>query len=247
MSFWGKLWGKKNLSARDQSLQVALRSLVGYTPKNFQLFELALLHSSLGKTTKEGHRESNERLEYLGDAVLNMIIAEYLFKKFPFKDEGFLTEIRSRIVKRESLNQLARKLNVHKIIEFQDNNKPATRDRAKSIYGNALEAIIGAVFLDRNYKYCKKFVLEGIVQQHLDLEKVIQTDTNYKSKIIEWAQKGQHEVVFESTAIEETPPYNQFVVRLLVDDVETAVGKGSSKKKAEQDAALKACALLKLP
>jgi len=247
VSFWDKLIGRGSLSEQDQSLQFALHQIIGYKPKNLPLFELALLHSSQGRTSKEGHKESNERLEYLGDAVLNMAIAEYLFKKYPFKDEGFLTEIRSRIVKRESLNLLARKMNIHKVMEFQDKDKLPPRDRAKSIYGNALEAIIGAVFLDRDYKYCKRFVLEKIVQQHLDLEQVIQTDSNYKSKIIEWAQKEHHEVVFESTAVEDSPPYNQFVVRLLVDDVETSVGTGTSKKKAEQDAALKACHQLKLP
>lgn len=245
MSLWDKLVGKPPLSEEDRLLSDAVRDIVGTRPKNLGLFKLAILHSSVSRVSKDGHRESNERLEFLGDAVLNMVIAEYLFKKYPFRDEGFLTEIRSRIVKRETLNLLARKLKVHNIVDYQDKEKKS--NRSKSIYGNALEAIIGAVFLDRSYLFCKKFIQEKIVLQHLDMEDIIQTDTNYKSRVIEWAQKENREIVFESTSVETAPPYNQFIVSLKVDNVETAIGKGSSKKRAEQDAALKACEVLRLP
>lgn len=245
MSFWSKIVGRKPLSEKDRLLSDAIRQIVGRKPKNLWLFKLATLHSSVAKKTKEGFKESNERLEFLGDAVLNMVIAEYLFKKYPFENEGFLTDIRSRIVKRESLNSLAKKLGVTKIVKFQAKDKKT--HRSKSVYGNALEAIIGAVFLDRGYLFCRNFILSRIVVQHLDLNKVIETNTNYKSRIIEWAQKENREVVFESTSVENTPPYSEFVVSLKVDNVETAVGTGSSKKRAEQDAALKACETLRLP
>ena len=223
----------------------AISQIVGRKPKNLDLYKLATLHSSLAKTSKEGFKESNERLEFLGDAVLNMMVAEYLFKKYPFQHEGFLTEIRSRIVKRDSLNTLARKLGIHHIVEYQDKTKKSKS--SKSIYGNALEAVIGAIFLDRGYAFCRNFIQKKIILQHLDLETIIQTDTNYKSRVIEWAQKENKEVIFESSSTEPNPPYTEFTVQLMIDGQPTAVGKGTSKKKAEQDAALKACETLKLP
>jgi len=244
VSLWQKIVGRRPLSDKDQSLSHAVTQIVGRKPKNLDLFKLATLHSSVAKTSREGYRESNERLEYLGDAVLSMVVAEYLFKKFPFQPEGFLTEIRSRIVKRDTLNNLAHKLGIHHIVESQE--RPHAGN-SKSIYGNALEAIIGAVFLDRGYSFCRIFILEKIVTEHLDLEHIIQTNTNYKSRIIEWAQKENKEVIFESSSVETTPPYTEFTVSLKIDNVKTATGKGTTKKKAEQDAALKACEVLKLP
>ena len=199
-SLWDKVFGAK-LSTKDRQFSDAISSLVGAPPKNIDLFKLATLHSSLGKISKDGHRESNERLEYLGDAILSMVIAEYLFKKFPFENEGFLTEIRSRIVKRVTLNKLARRLGIAELVKLQDSNQK----KGNSIYGNALEALIGAVFLDRGYAFCNQFILTKIVEKHLDLQKIIHTDSNYKSKIIEWAQKEGKEVIFELEITRTTP------------------------------------------
>jgi ribonuclease-3 len=241
VSLWGKFFGKK-LSEKDRLFSEAITNLTGAPPVNLNLYKLASLHSSLGKVSKDGFKESNERLEFLGDAILSMVIAEYLFKKYPFENEGFLTEIRSRIVKRDSLNKLARKLGVPNLVELQDKNQK----RGNSIYGNALEAVIGAVFLDRGYAFCKQFILSRIVDQHLDLKKIIHTDTNYKSKIIEWAQKESKDVVFESLALADEAVTNKFEVLLSVDGVQISTGTGSSKKRAEQQAAWQACEMLKL-
>ena len=241
MSLWDKVFGSK-LSKKDRQFSDAISLLVGAPPKNLDLFKLATLHSSIGKISKDGHRESNERLEYLGDAILSMVIAEYLFKKFPFENEGFLTEIRSRIVKRVTLNQLARKLGIPELVKLQDKNQK----KGNSIYGNALEALIGAVFLDRGYVFCNKFILTRVVEQHLDLQKIIHTDSNYKSKIIEWAQKEGKEVIFELENQQHDSPSNTFEVNLSIDGERISQGSGSSKKRAEQKAAFQACQLLKL-
>lgn len=217
--------------------------MIGSKPKNLNLFKLATLHSSVGKVTKDGFKESNERLEFLGDATLSMVVAEYLFKKYPFEDEGFLTEIRSRIVKRETLNKLATQLGIPGLVELQDKKQ---KKRSNSIYGNALEAVIGAVFLDRGYVFCKKFILEKIIEQHLDLQQIIHTDSNFKSKIIEWAQKVNKEVIFESINQPNPSSSTQFEVTLSLNQQLISNGSGTSKKRAEQDAALKACEKLKL-
>lgn len=244
MSIWENILGMTSLSDRDLSFREEISVMIGSKPKNLNLFKLATLHSSIGKVTKDGFKESNERLEFLGDATLSMVVAEYLFKKYPFEDEGFLTEIRSRIVKRETLNKLAIRLGIPGLVEIQDKKQ---KKRSNSIYGNALEAVIGAVFLDRGYLVCKKFILEKIIEQHLDLQRIIHTDSNYKSKIIEWAQKENKEVSFES--ITQTNPSlstSQFEVALSVNHQVISNGSGTSKKRAEQDAALKACEKLKL-
>lgn len=243
MSFWEKILGKTAPSEKDHHFSDAITSIVGSKPKNLDLFKLATLHSSAGKVTKEGFRESNERLEFLGDATLSMVVAEYLFKKYPFEDEGFLTEIRSRIVKRETLNRLAQKLGIPSLVELQDKIQ---RKKSNSIYGNALEAVIGAVFLDRGYAFCKNFILVKIVEQHLDIPQIIHTDSNFKSKIIEWAQKENKEIVFEPVTQSDTSVYNKFAVTLLIDKQQVSRGIGTSKKRAEQDAALKACKKLNL-
>ncbi len=243
MSFWEKILGKTPQSEKDRLFNDAIASIVGSKPRNPDLYKLATLHSSLGKVSKDGFRESNERLEFLGDAALSMVVAEYLFKKYPFEDEGFLTEIRSRIVKRETLNKLAVKLGIPGLVELQDKNQ---KIKGNSIYGNALEAVIGAVFLDRGYTFCKKFILEKIVIQHLDISQIIHTDTNFKSKIIEWAQKESKEVVFESVNESNTSANSEFEISLLIDKQQVSIGVGTSKKRAEQDAALRACKELKL-
>ncbi len=243
MSFWEKFLGKTARSEKDQLFNDAIANIVGSEPKNLDLFKLATLHSSIGSITKDGFRENNERLEFLGDAVLSMVVAEHLFVKYPFQDEGFLTEIRSRIVKRETLNSLANELGIPKLVELQDRTKG---NRGNSIYGNALEAVIGAVFLDRGYTFCKKFILDKIIKQYLDLSLLIHTDTNYKSKIIEWAQKEAKEVAFESTNQSNTLASHEFEIALLIDHHQISIGTGTSKKRAEQEAAQEACKKLKL-
>ena len=210
------------------------------------MYRLATQHVSVAKKNRQGVRESNERLEYLGDAVLSMVVAEYLFKKFPFKDEGFLTDIRSRIVNRESLNQVARKLGVSEIVQFSESGKKAGRGRLshKSIGGNTLEALVGAVYLDKGYRAARRFILKKMLIPHFDLLSIVENDTNYKSKVIEWAQKHNREVRYEVVETRGGNQHKEFVTQLLVDNQPVSTGSGYSKKKAEQRASENALSLL---
>jgi ribonuclease-3 len=231
-----------NTNEKDRRIVRYLKSIIGYTPRNYNLFKLATIHSSAAKANHQGIKESNERLEYLGDAILGSVVAEHLFKKFPFKDEGFLTEIRSRIVNRESLNGLGRKLGLENIIEV--NRKVSSPH--KSIYGDTLEAIIGAVYLDRGYSYCQKFILQKLLEPYYDLSEIVKANPNAKSTIIEWAQKEGKEVEFEIMDIQSHLNRKEFTVRVLIDGEPLSTGYGNTKKKAEQDAAQRSCNALNL-
>jgi len=217
--------------------------MVGSRPFNLFLYKLALKHNSIAEETINGLKISNERLEYLGDAVLGAVVAEFLFKKFPFRDEGFLTETRSRMVNREALNQIAIKIGLSKIIEREFKGKNLSAH--KSIYGDALEAVVGAVYLDRGYDFCKKFILKRIII-HFDVEGIITTTSNFKSKIIEWSQKENKEVDFKTLSVTGNQRFKEFHIHLLVGGEVIAEGKGATKKKAEQDASKNACEILKL-
>ena len=208
------------------------------------MFKLALVHTSIAKENKDGFKESNERLEYLGDAILGAVVAEYLFKRFPYKDEGFLTEIRSRIVSRESLNILARKIGLDDLVEYDAKRKSALS--FKYLYGDAMEAFVGAIYLDRGFAFCRSFIIRKLLHTHLDLDVVISSDHNYKSKLIEWSQKNNKFVRFETMEEKTSGNQKQFKVQVLIDDNTVSRGSGFSKKKAEQDAARRACETLEI-
>ena len=173
-----------SIKKEDQKIIKAILFLFGFEPVNINLYKLALLHKSKNKN------ESNERLEYLGDAVLNLIVAEYLFKKYPFKDEGFLTKIRSKIVSRESLNNLGRKVGLKELINFKNVNEYSKN--YNSIYGDALEAIIGAVYLDVGFEYCQEYIVKNIIIPYYDFDELVNKTHNFKSKILEWSQKEKN-------------------------------------------------------
>ncbi|NBW03758.1 MAG: ribonuclease III [Cytophagia bacterium] len=227
------------IDLREKFLKKSVTHLIGSSPNNLNLYRLAFLHASASKdSVAKTYKESNERLEFLGDSVLGMITAAYLFKKFPFKDEGFLTEIRSRMVSRESLNVLGRKLGLDEVIEYE-NQKKTILSRS-SMYGDALEAFIGAVYLDKGFAFTQNFIISKILTQYFDLEIVVQNNPNFKSLLIEWAQKEGKKVLF--TLDEEGLHHNkEFTAFVLLDGEKISEGKGYSKKKAEQTAAMKAC------
>ncbi len=231
-------------SDRDKLLRKSVSGIIGEKPDNLSLYRLAFMHTSVGKATpKEGFRESNERLEYLGDAVLGMVIAEYLFKKFPYKDEGFLTDIRSRIVNRESLNNLAKRLGINNLVEFEANKKSVLSHT--SMYGDAMEALIGAIYIDKGFRFTRRFIIKRLLSPHFDLDSLIQNNTNYKSVLIEWAQKEGKKIVWNMT--EEGAYHNKEFTSIIQFDEKKepfSTGNGHSKKKAEQDAARKACEVL---
>ena len=224
---------------QEKDLIRSLRNLLGFYPTNIAVYQLAFSHRSILRETDNGVPLSNERLEYLGDAVLGAVVADMLFKKFPYRDEGFLTEMRSRIVSRENLKNLAVKIGVDELLQ-----KEATPGTYRSMYGDAFEALIGAIYLDKGYAKTQKFILERIIRIHVDLHEIEQTEKNFKSLILNWGQREKHSIVFET--VEEEQKDRLIKVRLLVDDKEVAVGVDFVKKKAEQIAAQAACTTLGL-
>lgn len=238
---WNLLSLTKSNSKEDKKLVLAIKTIAGFTPSNLALYKLATLHSSRSKE-KNGFRESNERLEYLGDAILGAAVADYLFKKYPFKDEGFLTEIRSRIVNRESLNNLARKVGVSSIVQFDRKNTQLQQ----VILGNTLEALVGAIYLDKGYLRTKKFVIDKLIQPYFNLEVVVNSNSNHKSKVIEWSQRHGKEIRFDVEEIKKGRNGKEFSAQVIIDEQPYGQGFGYTKKKAEQDAAEKTCVLLNI-
>lgn len=234
------------IRSRERSkLSKSVLRITGLTPRNLELYRLSISHTSASKISPNtGQRESNERLEYLGDAILGAVIADYLFKKYPFENEGFLTEIRSRIVNRESLNNLARKIGLDKLIQYDGN--PKNRSAYKSVMGDALEAFVGAVYLDHGFKRCYRFIISRLIHPHLDLDDIITRNKNFKSIVIEWAQRENRDLRFEIIKESGSKHQKEFVAQVLVDNEPLATGKGFSKKKAEQAAAEKSCEVLNL-
>ncbi len=222
-------------SKEERATKTYIKSIVGYSPRNYNLFSLAGVHHSAAKINIRGAKESNERLEYLGDAILGSIIAEYLFKKYPYKEEGFLTEIRSKIVSRESLNNLGHKLGLREFIVVDKNIQPT-----KTMYGDTLEALIGAVYLDRGFSYCSEFVIGRLVEPYFNIDEIINIGQNAKSKLIEWAQKNGKNIRFDTIDLKNIKHGKEFTVEVFLEDVDVAKGYGGTKKKAEQDAAKKA-------
>ncbi|MBP6335181.1 MAG: ribonuclease III [Bacteroidia bacterium] len=218
----------------------SLQNLLGFNPGNISVYKLAFRHRSAASEHSSGIKLSNERLEYLGDAVLGTIIAEMLFKKYPYKEEGFLTEMRSRIVNREHLNRLAMKLGIDQMMSgFID---PGSKTR--SAYGDAFEALVGAVYIDKGYNTTRKMILSRIVKNHIHLDEIENQDSNFKSRLINWSQRERKKVEFEFLEEVDNGGKRLLRVRVLVDGTEMSRGEDFSKKRAEQIAAEKACASL---
>ena len=228
----------------EKKFRKAVEQIVGEKPGNMQLYQLAFRHTSASKETAiQGFKESNERLEYLGDSVLGMVVAEYLFKKYPYKDEGFLTEIRSRIVNRESLNQLARKIGLDKLVEFDGHRIAHNRT---SMYGDAMEALIGAIYLDKKFTFTRTFILKKLLGNYFDLDTVIQTNSNFKSILLGWSQQEGKKVAFDIIEENGKHHHKEFVAQISVDGKIISTGGGWNKKKAEQEAARRACEILEI-
>ncbi len=208
-------------------------------PVDLNCYKQALRHHSIStKIHNSGSKDSNERLEYLGDAILNSVIAEYLFKKYPYKDEGFLTELRSKIVSRVSLNDLALKIGLSKLVEY-DKKSMQNINLRNSIFGNALEAFIGAVFLDKGFKDCKCFIIQKLLRFHIDVDKLQQTETNFKGRLIEYCQKNSLTLDLN---VEELSVGKQkiYKINIHIDGQLMGDAEHTNKKQAEQMAAQKA-------
>lgn len=203
---------------------------------------MAFRHKSVAQELSNGTKKSNERLEFLGDAVLDTVVADLLFKKFPYKDEGFLTEMRSKIVSRSQLNSLSHKLGLNKLINSSNDSK----NICKSMNGDAFEAFIGALYLDKGYTFARKIIINRIINVHLDIDELEIQIVNYKSRLVEWGQKEKKLVDFK--VVEEIGEgfKKQFLVRIFVDGEVVESGQDFSIKGAEQIAAEKAFAKLHL-
>jgi ribonuclease-3 len=219
-----------------------LKNLLGFVPGNLSLYRLAFRHKSVAQNVKKGVKNSNERLEFLGDAVLGSVVAEVLFKLYPYKDEGFLTELRSKIVSRVNLNQLGRKLGFEQLIEYD--NRILNSGRQGSLLGDAFEALIGAVYLDKGYEFTKNFLINHIIKSHIDIHTLELTETNFKSKLIEWCQRHGKDISFDLVSNQEGESTKLFTIQTSVDGEVLGLGKEFSKKNAEKLSAEKACEAL---
>ncbi|WP_295651343.1 ribonuclease III [uncultured Mucilaginibacter sp.] len=220
----------------------SLKNLLGFVPGNLSLYRLAFRHRSAAQNVKKGVKNSNERLEFLGDAVLGSVVAETLFKLYPYEDEGFLTELRSKIVSRVNLNQLARKLGFEDLIEYDSRMVNSTRQG--SLLGDAFEALIGAVYLDKGYDFTKDFLVNHIIKSHIDIHTLEQTETNFKSKLIEWCQRHSKDVSFDLYPNQEGENTKLFTMQVSIDGEVLGTGKEFNKKNAEKLAAERACEAL---
>jgi ribonuclease III len=230
-------------SAKDKRLATSIKLILGSKPLNLSLYRLALTPAGLGEETNKGFKKSNERLEFLGDAILGAVIAEHLFKKYPYRDEGFLTETRSKLVNRETLNEIGIKIGLKKTLQQVLDNRQFVGN--KSLYGDIVEAFLGAVYLDRGYAFSRKLILQRILI-HMDLDGMVTTVSNYKSKLIEWSQRENKQVEFKVLHVNSNQRFKEFVIELRVDDEAIAQGKGDTKKKAEQEASKNACEQLQI-
>lgn len=224
----------------DKGLARKMRSLIGFTPSKLSIFKLAFYHKS-ASNDKMNAITSNERLEYLGDAVLGTIVAEYLFKKYPNKNEGFLTKMRSKIVKRQSLNKIADKMGLDVIL----NEYNQTR-LSRSMLGNALEALVGAVYLECGYNGTKRYVINKILRSYLDIHELEEYDDNYKSQLLEHCQKNGQVVTYKMLAKYKFDKRDRFKVAVMIDGKKLATADDFNKKSAEQTASEKAMLTLGL-
>jgi ribonuclease III len=211
-----------------------LYSLLGFVPANMAVFRLAFHHKST-VNDKNISSQSNERLEYLGDAVLGTVVAEYLFKKYPQGDEGFLTKMRSKIVKRKSLNKIADKMGLDVFLNEYNNTR-----LSKSMLGNALEALVGAVYLEKGYYGTKQYVVHKILRGYLDIHELESYDDNYKSQLLEWCQKNGQTISYQMLAKYKMDKRDRFKVAVLINGERVATADDFNKKSAEQTASEKA-------
>ena len=219
---------------RDRAYYRIVDDLFGFIPHNVELYKLALIHKSASLILEDGRAINNERLEFLGDAVIEAVTSDYLFIEFPDRDEGFMTQLRSRIVSRQSLNELA----VHLGLDRQVISNSGAGIVQKHIYGDAFEAMMGAIYLDQGYDFVNRLLINGIYYRYLNLDELIESETDFKSRLIEWSQKNHHRILFRTDHDQGySSAHPVFRCTVLVDDIEVGHGSGDSKKEAEQQAA----------
>ena len=238
-----RLLNSSKHSEKDKQLIASLKNLLGFKPTKLSLYKQAFRHRSAAQEVKPGVKDSNERLEYLGDAILSAVVANYLFKKYPYKSEGFLTKMRSKIVSRESFSDLSKKLGLPTFIERQTTGKVSLN----SIGGDAFEALVGAIYLDKGFELTQKFIEDRIIKIHLDLDEIENNDTDYKSQIVEWGQRNKKTLQFNVIKEEGGGHEKIYTIDLVADEKVLGQGVAFNKKKAEQLASEQALKLIKHP
>ena len=213
------------------------KNTLGFTPRNTELYQIAFIHKSKSIDMGKGRKVNNERLEYLGDAVLSAIVADFLYKKYPNQGEGYLTEMRSKIVSRANLNKLAQKIGLSQLEQYNR----MSQGIFKSIDGDTFEALIGAIYLEKGYRFTRHIVIDKIINLHLDVDAMAHTDWNFKSKLIDWGQKNHRKISFEVERVfyQGKEARRQYDVRVKVDDTAEEHAIEYSIKAAEQLAAEK--------
>ena len=222
------------LFRKDKESYFCFYKILGFYPRNIQLYQQALLHKSTSIRSEKGRPLNNERLEFLGDAILDAIVGDIVYKHFEGRREGFLTNTRSKIVQRETLNKLAVEIGLDKLVKY------STRSSSHNsyMYGNAFEAFIGAIYMDQGYERCKRFMEEKIFKNYIDLDKMSRKEVNFKSKLIEWSQKSKVEVSFELIEQFLDEDYNpMFHTEIRIEGISAGKGTGYSKKESQQNAA----------
>ncbi len=220
----------------DKKLYQSIKNILGFYPGNIFVYKLAFLHKSASQETRKGMKISNERLEYLGDTILSTVVADFLFKKYPYNDEGFLTELRSKIVSRSNLNKLSRKMGLNHLIQ-RDNE---SSNLYRSIEGDTFEALIGAMYLDKGFNFTRRVIINRIIQVHIDIDEMEHKQWNFKSKLIDWTQRERKTVGFNVIGVIGSGYTKQYKVELTIDGDPIACGQDYSIKAAEQLAAEKA-------
>ncbi len=227
---------RKSPTDSDGDFYFKIKAILGFKPRNVSFYKKAFIHSSLNLKDEEGKAVNYERLEFLGDAVLGTIISNYLFEKAPEGDEGYLTKMRSKIVSREHLNELGKELNL--ISFFQ--SKTQYSNFGENIHGNLFEAFIGAIFIDRGFSYCHRFIERRIIEPYVDIDRLEGKIISYKSLLIEWCQKKKKHFKFNSYEDTGNEEIKHFAVKLYIDNKLIAKSRSTSKKKAEEIASKRA-------
>lgn len=227
---------------KDRESYFCFYRILGFFPRDIQVYQQALLHKSTSMRSTKGRPINNERLEFLGDAILDAVVGDIVYRHFEGRREGFLTNTRSKIVQRETLNKLAVEIGLDKLVKY------TTRSSSHNsyMYGNAFEAFIGAIYLDQGYERCKQFMEKKILKNYIDLEKMSRKEVNFKSRLIEWSQKSKLEVSFELIEQLLDKDYNpMFHTEVRIEGVSAGTGTGYSKKESQQNAARQALKKLK--
>ena len=219
---------------RDKTYYRIVDDLFGFVPHNIELYKLALIHKSASLVLDDGRQINNERLEYLGDAVIEAVSSDYIYIEFPDEQEGFMTQMRSKIVSRQSLNGIAERIGLDRYI-ISNSSGNCTQ---KHISGDAFEAMMGAIYLDQGYEFVNRLLINRLFREHLSLEELTESENDFKSRLIEWCQKNHHTIRFRTTRQENSAANHPlFRSTALIDNMEVGHGSGESKKEAEQQAA----------